>query len=374
LPTVVLAAILITIAFQQWDRWCVTLVHDILRATEPDARSRARRNGLIVLAVMVATIWGQPIVGAAVGVALSCLVFIAEMSRPIVRRELDCSQVASKRIRSQSERATLAQHGCHSIVLELDGVLFFGNADDLAGRVRALEGEADCLILDLHRVTDLDVSGASILQQLAERCRGHGVKLLVCGADPKYAGLVEAALGADAATHSFPDLDSALEDAENRTIRLKIENRTDAAVLRVNQTDLASGLSERELGLLRTALVPCSYAAGAVLCHAGDPADRLWVLTRGSVSVRVAGARAERRIAALGAGTSVGEMGLLDRRPRSADVIADEEVEGFVLTAENFDALLRSEPLLGQSLLATIARQTAQRLRATSEELRLAEA
>jgi CRP-like cAMP-binding protein len=65
-------------------------------------------------------------------------------------------------------------------------------------------------------------------------------------------------------------------------------------------------------------------------------------------------------------------MGLLDRRPRSADVIADEEVEAFILTAESFDRLLRDEPQLGQSLLATIARLTAQRLRVTSEELSLA--
>jgi CRP-like cAMP-binding protein len=36
-------------------------------------------------------------------------------------------------------------------------------------------------------------------------------------------------------------------------------------------------------------------------------------------------------------------------------VIADEEVEAFILTAESFDRLLRHEPQLGQSLLATIA-------------------
>jgi CRP-like cAMP-binding protein len=53
-------------------------------------------------------------------------------------------------------------------------------------------------------------------------------------------------------------------------------------------------------------------------------------------------------------------------------VVADEEVEGFILSAESFDRLLREEPHLGQSLLATIARLTAQRLRVTSEELMLA--
>ena len=49
------------------------------------------------------------------------------------------------------------------------------------------------------------------------------------------------------------------------------------------------------------------------------------------------------------------------------------EVEALALSVEAFDALLQDEPHLGQSLLATIARLTAQRLRATSDELRLAD-
>ena len=65
-------------------------------------------------------------------------------------------------------------------------------------------------------------------------------------------------------------------------------------------------------------------------------------------------------------------MGLLDRRPRSANVIADEDVEAYRLTTDGFDQLLREEPQLVQSLLATVARLTAQRLRVTSEELMLA--
>ena len=85
----------------------------------------------------------------------------------------------------------------------------------------------------------------------------------------------------------------------------------------------------------------------------------------------VAKAEIDRRV-----GASAGMLrldALLDRRPRSADVVADEDVEAYVLTAGDFDTLLREEPHLGQSLLATIARLTAQRLRATSDELRLAE-
>ncbi len=371
LPTVVLAAILVSIAWRLWDRWCVVLVHDLFRADDRDAATRARRNVAIVLAVTGTTVLGQPVAGALVGVALSCLVFIMEMSRPVVRRQLDGSQLFSKRIRAQGDLALLRGSGRYTAVLELQGILFFGNADDLASRVKSLEGSARTVILCLRRVTDVDTSGATILKQVAARCRQRGMNLMLCSVDPKFAALLAGAVGPGC--RMAPDLDAALETAEDRALASAHAAGGQAwRALRIEETDLAGGLSERELEALKAHLQPCRYPAGAALCRAGEPADKLWIITRGSVSVRLAGERSERRIAGLGPGTSVGEMGLIDRRPRSADVFADEEVEGFVLTAESFDRLLREEPQLGQSLLATIARLTAQRLRVTSEELMLA--
>lgn len=372
LPRVVLAAILVTISLRLWDRWCLTLLRDLVRMRDRHAHVRARRNAGIVAAVCTATVLGQPVIGALVGVVLSCLVFIVEMSRPVVRRRLDGTQIRSKRIRSQADLAYLHGAGRRILVLELQGVLFFGNADDLASEVRALEGGGATLILDLRRITDLDTSGATILTQIATRCRKNGLRFLVSGVDAKFRSFATDALGATAKGDLHATLDDALEAAEDMELHGSA-SRAPGAALAIEETDMAGGLSEVELASLKAHLTHCTYGAGEALCRTGEPADRLWLLTRGSVSVRLAGERAGRRIAGLGPGTSVGEMGLLDRRPRSADVVADEDVEAYVLTSDGFDDLLRHAPHLGQSLLATIARLTAQRLRATSDELRLAE-
>lgn len=75
-------------------------------------------------------------------------------------------------------------------------------------------------------------------------------------------------------------------------------------------------------------------------------------------------------MASLGPGCSVGEMALLETgKARSADVIAEEDVEAYLLTEANFETILRDHPNIGQALLANIGRQLAQRLRDTSEEL-----
>lgn len=370
IPVLILPAILIFIAWKLWDRWCVALAREALARQSGRARTRARRNAGIVAAVAVATVFGQPIVGALVGVVLSCLVFIIEMSRPIVRRRLDGSQVFSKRIRSQGDRAILMAQGKRIVVLDLQGVLFFGNADDLASEIKRMEGAASVLILDLRRVTDLDTSGATVVQQIVRRCREGEVRLMLAAADTTYRDLLAQTLGDHSGAALYPDLDAALEHAEDLILEGEGPGRGSAA-LRLYETDLGAGLSEAELAALGKRLSHCAYPSGTALCRAGEPADRLWLLIRGAVSVRVAGARHAQRIAGLGPGTAVGEMGLLDRRPRSADVVADEDVEALVLSAQDFDGLLREEPRLGQSLLATIARLTAQRLRATSDELRL---
>ena len=63
-------------------------------------------------------------------------------------------------------------------------------------------------------------------------------------------------------------------------------------------------------------------------------------------------------------------MGLVEKKPRSADVVADEDVEAYLLTEDSFNIILSEQPRIGQALLASIARQLATRLRDTSEELR----
>ena len=372
LPIVVLAAILLSISWKMWDRWVLALLRDMVWARLAAARTRARRNAAIVAAVLCATVLGQPVVGALVGVLLSCLVFIIEMSRPVIHRQVSGAQLSSKRIRSQADRAVLREHGERLLVFELQGVLFFGNADDLASQIKEQEAGCRTMILDLRRVTDLDTSGATVVRQIARRCCDGSIRLIIAAADDKYRELLHEALADVERVTLFPDLDSALEFAEEMVLAGD-GARAGWTALALHETDLAGGLSENELGALSGCLKAVTYRAGEHLCRAGEPADKLWLIARGSVSVRIAGASHARRIAALGPGTSVGEMGLLDRRPRSADVVADDDVEAYVLAADDFDRLLKAEPHLGQSLLATIARLTAQRLRATSEELRLQE-
>jgi CRP-like cAMP-binding protein len=126
------------------------------------------------------------------------------------------------------------------------------------------------------------------------------------------------------------------------------------------------------LEILASFLEHESFLAGAAVCRTGDVADRIWLIRAGAVSVRIGGAGAGRRIAAFGPGTTVGEMAVIEGKPRSAAVVVDEPVEAYVLTREAYGALMSEHPDIGFLIFQNISRDLSRRLRQTSDDLRAA--
>ena len=101
--------------------------------------------------------------------------------------------------------------------------------------------------------------------------------------------------------------------------------------------------------------------AGSVLARAGDMGRELFIIVEGTATV----SRNGTTLAQLGRGDWVGEMALLDHKPRSADVVADGPMSVLVVSGQEFKPLLESAPDLSLRLL----RSMAQRLRDADEAL-----
>ena len=114
------------------------------------------------------------------------------------------------------------------------------------------------------------------------------------------------------------------------------------------------------------------FAAGDTICREGDDGDRMWLLAKGSVSVRLISAdgRVNLRIASLSRGTTIGEMALLEQARRSATIVADEQVVAYELLRSGYALLLSEHPVIATKLLSNLSRELARRLRRTSEDLR----
>ena len=368
IPVAVLSAVLVSIGYQLVDRWSVRLLVDLLRNRPGRDRRAGWQNLAVVAIVVLVSALSSIVVGALAGFVLACLIFIVGMSRPIVRRQLRGDEVFSKRSRSADDMAILRRSGSRRVALQLRGVLFFGNADDLSRLVEALLPECDAILFDLRGISDIDVSGTTILGAVVGRCRARGKSVAFCNV-PKTLG---GATFADRASAVLPDFDSALEWMEEETLRTTAAARSRGDPIPLDALDLVEDLDAEERRLLAPLLVPRAFAAGTLLCTEGEEADRMWVISKGSVSVRLksAGGGETRRIASMGAGTTVGEMALLEAGKRSASVACDEAVECYELSSAAFEAILREHPLLARKLFTYFARAMVQRLRVLNEDLR----
>lgn len=99
-----------------------------------------------------------------------------------------------------------------------------------------------------------------------------------------------------------------------------------------------------------------SYAAGAPLMYPGQVGDVVVVLLEGAVKVVAVGPDGREALLGLrGPGEVIGELAVLDGRPRSGGVYAIADVEALVLRADAFRALLREQPALTERLVLVLA-------------------
>jgi SulP family sulfate permease len=68
------------------------------------------------------------------------------------------------------------------------------------------------------------------------------------------------------------------------------------------------------------------------------------------------------RVRSLGRHTTIGEMGLITQRPRSATIQAETASVLYELTADDYETIKRDQPALSQALLAYVVAVMAERL------------
>jgi CRP-like cAMP-binding protein len=93
------------------------------------------------------------------------------------------------------------------------------------------------------------------------------------------------------------------------------------------------------------------FAAGATIVHLGAPGDAFYVILEGrALVIRPAG-----RPLKLGAGDFFGELALIEEVPRSADVIAADDIVALSIGRAAFTRLLRTEATVTYVILRTLA-------------------
>ena len=126
-----------------------------------------------------------------------------------------------------------------------------------------------------------------------------------------------------------------------------VESRPDPPDKPPPKFDVWADLTPPEAERLRSAFVELTVPTGEHFIRCGDQADYLYFIRRGEVAVQ----RDSKTLAYVATGQIVGEMALLNREPRNADVVALTDCQLWRLSAGDFQALYHQLP--GLKLLLT---------------------
>lgn len=137
----------------------------------------------------------------------------------------------------------------------------------------------------------------------------------------------------------------------------------DDVVAELRRTALFAGVDPIHLAPLAAHGFLRRFAAGQVVFTEGEPSDHLYVVRAGRVRILLRSAHGEQvTLAVLGPGETIGELSMIDDRPRSASAESLDDVCLVALPTADVQAALRSDPVLllavATELAATVRRLT----------------
>ncbi len=106
------------------------------------------------------------------------------------------------------------------------------------------------------------------------------------------------------------------------------------------------------------------YQQGERLFSAGDSADAAYVIVDGEVSIALSDGQ---EVTKLGGGHLIGELALINERPRSATAVASTEVTVMIVDRASFLDALENEPQTARALMHILAERIAGMLEVEAE-------
>lgn len=354
MPKFILGGLLIYLGSDQLNRWII------------ESRRRLSTTEYLSLLAIIFIIvkWGF-IAGVLIGIVIGCATFALSASRiSAIKFGFNGTEYRSSLDRSRHDLALLTAHGGEIHGLNLQSYLFFGSANRLYQHVRALltrHPECRYLVFDFKLVTGIDSSAAYSFAQIKRSAIDGGVKLVLVNLPRATEKMLRSGEFLSSDILVMPELDHALEWCENDIITRYSAREQDDDDLHGWFSAILG--SEQEATELARHCEHIEIKAFDIIARAGEAADSMLFILNGRVGVTVdAGDGRPTRVRSLGNRTTVGEMGLVARQPRSATIQAEADSVLYVLRADAFNAITASNPQLGQKLLTYFMSVMAERL------------
>ncbi|MBY5162616.1 SulP family inorganic anion transporter [Salsipaludibacter albus] len=355
-PTLLTGALLLTIGID----FALTWLWDVRHRVGPVEH-------VVILSIVVVVATVGFLEGVGFGLLAATVMYVVRSSRVgAVRSRSTLGERRSHVQRAAADEAVLDRVGRRASIVELQGFVFFGTADQVVATVvdgLDADPEVEFLVVDLARVTGVDSSALASFHRLARHAGAHGVEVVVSGCSPAVLAVLAPVL-AEGVLTTATDLDHAVEAGEERLLAGAAADHpaTDPA------TDPATAPGA-DMPLALRDVVPTSLPAGHVVVSVGDRDVGLYLLTAGRATVTDTASRDRPRHALLLPGTVIGELSLLSGRPANATVVCETDCEVRHLTTAEVTELVQRDPRRALDLHQFIARRLAGKLAAADRTI-----
>ena len=280
--------------------------------------------------------------------------------RTCIIADYDIFGISSRRSRQPDEQQILDERHSDIRIIELVGALNFAAIDYLTRRLTSEPPNAPLLILDLRRVPDITAAGALLLGEKLDTLGNAGVTAILTGVEATSAvwTAVRERTAEPQRLRRFALLDEAIEWAEDQVIYRYGGFTAAKETSHLGEQALLAGLTPDEIAELVELSTERRYEVGQRIVSAGEPANSLFFLLRGMVSVKTLGGV---RLASLGPGMEFGEMAIIEQR-RSADVFADTPVKCLELPLDAFANYRQIHPQISMKIMRNLSALLARRL------------
>ena len=178
IPLAALAAILFVVA---WNMSEVKHFAHLLK-TAPIA------DRLILVITFVLTVFADLVVAVNVGMILAILHFLRRMSDAVETLPVDETELHTE----------LSRHGIQHLpsdllVYEIAGPMFFGAVENFERALVQTQADPKTLIIRLRRVPFMDITGIQVLEEVMQKLRLRGIRVMLCDANERVRSKLERA-------------------------------------------------------------------------------------------------------------------------------------------------------------------------------------
>ncbi len=338
---------------------------------------------LVILILLTIAFFGL-LEGMIVGVLIAVMLFVVNYSRiSVVKNMLSGTTYQSNVQRAAQFQRLLKEKGEQLYILQLQGYIFFGTANDLLEEIkRRINDEAQIplryVVLDFRLVSGLDSSALNSFAKMKLLEETMDITIVFTGLTlPVYQQFEKGELvsAQDSLFLIFPDLDHGVEWCEDQILRAEAlsaeqpsENADSLNFFKsfFNLSITNSETDEKENSTAHRIfyyLEKLDIAEGEHLIRQGAPSQNLYFIQAGQVTVRLEEENGKNiRLRTMGRGTVVGELGVYLGRPASASVVTNENCTILRLSLDNLKKMEATEPELAAAFHKFITRIISERL------------